>query len=689
MEEGVMPDIELGDVIYPELIMKVEVSDKDSMTSTPEAVSNWDIVWKDDGHAEIVLKQEVINDDIRESDTLAATIHLLSEDFDISLSTFSSNGDESSASLIDPVSSEVFQDKVHRVNNPHKVKGPAKTRQLHISPRKFSCAICNKSYMSKRGLKEHQMKHSGLRPFSCDQCGRSFTTRRLLCSHKLVHAAVRSAVQCGTCHKTYLSAQALRTHQQIHTGRLREHCPVCEATFTQRGSLQRHMMSHGEGGYPCPHCNKRYSRNDKLQDHLRFHNGDTRVRCRFCRAYFPDHEARKQHYIDKPGHVRQENVQVFECQDCGKKIRGKRNYETHVLNHRGEKNFLCDTCGQRFVSSKLLKSHQVTHATRSPVECPLCEKSFCHKTSLRTHLRIHRGVKMFKCHLCEKAFSQNCTLRKHMLLHLGKPIHKYECHICSKGFLGLDKMKRHMIVHTGERPVQCELCQRSFADKKSLKTHMLAHTGEMPYECDDCGRKFRQRGNLIKHIQLHAGELPFECHVCKHRFSRKDKLKLHEGTHQGLRPYPCPVCGRGFTQSGSRKLHLRLHSARDLRRYGLIKTSNGSGVWGCVRWCDDLYGKWHHSVHLRFYYGPQTRAESEHHILRLTRKIWNRDLPNDAAVKLRAVRCVLSGTRASEAADCSIFTVEEPQISKIEFLDLCSWKVAQTSLRLSMTFWLS
>nr|CAD7428899.1 unnamed protein product [Timema monikensis] len=568
MEEGVMPDIKLGDVIYPELIMKVEVADKDSMMSTPEAVNNWDIVWKDDGHAEIVLKQEVINDDIKESDTLAATIHLLSEDFDISLSTFSSNGDEITASLIDPVSSEVFQDKVHRVNKPHKVKGPTKTRQ-------FSCDICNKSYMSKRGLTEHQMKHSGLKPFSCDQCGRLFTTRRLLCSHRLVHAVIRSALQCGTCYKTYLSAQALRTHQQSHTGRLREHCQVCEATFTQRGSLQRHMMSHGEGGYPCPHCNKRYSRKDKFQDHLRFHNGDTRVRCRFCRAYFPDHEARKQHYIEEPGHVRQENVRVFECPDCDKRIRGKRNYETHVLNHRGEKNYLCDACGQRFVSSKLLKSHQATHAIRSPVECPLCEKSFCHKTSLRTHLRIHRGVKMFKCHLCDKAFSQNCTLRKHVLLHLGKPIHKYECHVCSKRFLFRDKMKRHMIVHTGERPIHCELCQRSFADKKSLKTHMLAHTGEMPYECDDCGRKFRQRGNLIKHVQLHAGELPFECHICKHRFSRKDKLKLHEGTHQGLRPYPCPVCGRGFTQSGSRKLHLRLHSARDLRRYGLIKTSNG------------------------------------------------------------------------------------------------------------------
>lgn len=50
------------------------------------------------------------------------------------------------------------------------------------------------------------------------------------------------------------------------------HCSLCDRTFSQRGSLNRHMRSHlGVRPFPCPRCPMTFARQYRVTEHLRVH----------------------------------------------------------------------------------------------------------------------------------------------------------------------------------------------------------------------------------------------------------------------------------------------------------------------------------------------------------------------------------------------------------------------------------
>ena len=51
-------------------------------------------------------------------------------------------------------------------------------------------------------------------------------------------------------------------------------CMICEKSFCQSGTLNRHMRIHkGESFFDCLLCGSRFNRNDNLIRHMRFsHN---------------------------------------------------------------------------------------------------------------------------------------------------------------------------------------------------------------------------------------------------------------------------------------------------------------------------------------------------------------------------------------------------------------------------------
>ena len=64
---------------------------------------------------------------------------------------------------------------------------------------------------------------------------------------------------------------------------------VCEARFSQLGSLQSHVRIHtNEKPYECDVCEKRFSDSGNLKRHMRIHTNEKPYECDVCEKRFSE-----------------------------------------------------------------------------------------------------------------------------------------------------------------------------------------------------------------------------------------------------------------------------------------------------------------------------------------------------------------------------------------------------------------
>ncbi|XP_077570054.1 uncharacterized protein LOC144194704 [Stigmatopora nigra] len=187
----------------------------------------------------------------------------------------------------------------------------------------------------------------------------------------------------------------------------------------------------------CGYCGRVLSGGCALESHVSLHTGYRPYRCVMCGKTFPD----------------------------GKGLR------RHARVHSTGRMHICQQCGKGFVYGFGLTKHvQMVHGKIKPFVCQICNKSFFTKRDVETHIRVHTGERPFGCHLCEKRFMRRMELNIHMRWHRGEKRHW--CPYCGKGFLDQNNLKRHKYIHTGEKPHSCPHCPKHFTQSGHLKKHV-------------------------------------------------------------------------------------------------------------------------------------------------------------------------------------------------------------------------
>uniref|UniRef100_A0A1I7U4M9 C2H2-type domain-containing protein n=1 Tax=Caenorhabditis tropicalis TaxID=1561998 RepID=A0A1I7U4M9_9PELO len=77
------------------------------------------------------------------------------------------------------------------------------------------CNVCNKIFMSYKGLQQHSVIHTDTKPFICEVCGRGFRFKSNMFEHRTVH-----------------------------TGYTPHLCPFCGKQFRLKGNMKKHMRIH-------------------------------------------------------------------------------------------------------------------------------------------------------------------------------------------------------------------------------------------------------------------------------------------------------------------------------------------------------------------------------------------------------------------------------------------------------------
>ncbi|XP_008404657.1 zinc finger protein 37-like [Poecilia reticulata] len=119
------------------------------------------------------------------------------------------------------------------------------------------------------GKRTEQKPLQGL--FSCKTCSKSFSQKGSLTKHLRLHAG-GNPFTCLSCGRSFRKHFSLIVHMRIHTGEKPFPCLVCGKSFCQRGNLNVHMRTHtGEKPFPCLTCGKHFQRKSNLTAHTRIH----------------------------------------------------------------------------------------------------------------------------------------------------------------------------------------------------------------------------------------------------------------------------------------------------------------------------------------------------------------------------------------------------------------------------------
>lgn len=59
----------------------------------------------------------------------------------------------------------------------------------HLGNKPFACTVCERNFVSKQNLAEHEFIHKGLKPYKCTECGLKFRYYSQISVHRRIHEA--------------------------------------------------------------------------------------------------------------------------------------------------------------------------------------------------------------------------------------------------------------------------------------------------------------------------------------------------------------------------------------------------------------------------------------------------------------------------------------------------------------------
>lgn len=161
------------------------------------------------------------------------------------------------------------------------------------------CKECDKSFSTGLELVKHKKSHKVENLFKCPYCEHETTEAEELILHIQIHSEDRP-FHCDQCNYSTTDAFKLTRHKRTHTGERPFSCSVCQIKFTQKSTMEMHVLRKHTNELPklhCPLCDTVLTGKVGLKIHIRKQHSQVEkaLKCRFCSATFHERFVLRQH----------------------------------------------------------------------------------------------------------------------------------------------------------------------------------------------------------------------------------------------------------------------------------------------------------------------------------------------------------------------------------------------------------
>ena len=351
-------------------------------------------------------------------------------------------------------------------------------------------------------------KYEGKHRFKCTLCKESFGKIELLMKHRAKDHILRGKTQsfdCIVCGRSFRSVTSLHLHKRIHKRVGPIKCIKCEAHFTLKGSLLKHLPLCGT-----PAERKRVLKNKQRILREKRHANEDKIpmanidnRCSHCNKCFSSqialttHKARA-HKIVKPNTEKKslKGFHVLDLEKCSVSQRQNLSFSRNTfwnVNH-----IVSETDWRNSVGQDQLRLDE-------GLETKKCTKSNCTGSHTNTCSKDLMKGKVFQCLYCRQCFTGAREVKKHVM------VHQTICSDCGKKVRDLPRLRRHRLhVHNSfqDAIVECPHCQKKHGGVLDLLQHMKDHVGPWICERENCLAQFSERSRLVAHRKAHGNPYP-------------------------------------------------------------------------------------------------------------------------------------------------------------------------------------